>query len=216
MALNRPALEFFGYGGPIVLMTHYCGALILSDPLSQRSLCATLFCIHFAKRVVEVLFVHVWNKNTLPWADGIQELAYYLGFGAWISRTVAQLNADDDGKSRNDDNNIPWLAVCSMLLCITGNGCVHWQLRRHRPLRSKTWPKGIFFDFFNVSCPNYMFEIGTWISFAALTGWQYSSVAFCLVGSFIILDWGKIRHAAYQKQFLNYPKTRCAVIPFLY
>ena len=203
MKVNRLLLEYSGYGGPIFIMLYFC--LSTEQDMSlQAWVCALLWCSHCAKRVLEVAFVHIWSSNELPLDDAIGELVYYWGFSTWISYTVSRMNQD----------RVSWLAVATMLGCMVANGCAHWQLRQHRPLRTKTWPKGILFQ--RSSCPHYTFETGTWVSFAAVSGWQYSCIAFCVVGTLILSQWAKERHESYKKRFPDYPKERYALIPFVW
>ncbi|XP_078426634.1 trans-2,3-enoyl-CoA reductase-like isoform X2 [Cetorhinus maximus] len=65
-----------------------------------------------------------------------------------------------------------------------------------------------------VSCPNYTYEMGTWISFTIMT--QTLPVAvFSLLVSLQLIFWAQRKHCKYQKDFKNYPSYRTAMIPFM-
>ncbi|XP_043573940.1 trans-2,3-enoyl-CoA reductase-like isoform X2 [Chiloscyllium plagiosum] len=65
-----------------------------------------------------------------------------------------------------------------------------------------------------VSCPNYTYEMGTWISFTIMT--QTLPVAvFALMVSLQLIFWAQRKHCKYQKDFKNYPSCRTAMIPLI-
>uniref|UniRef100_A0A7N5KB03 Very-long-chain enoyl-CoA reductase n=1 Tax=Ailuropoda melanoleuca TaxID=9646 RepID=A0A7N5KB03_AILME len=68
--------------------------------------------------------------------------------------------------------------------------------------------------FLLVSCPNYTYEVGSWIGFAIMT--QCLPVAlFSLVGFTQMTIWAKGKHRSYLKEFRDYPPLRMPIIPFL-
>uniref|UniRef100_UPI00398F0BFA trans-2,3-enoyl-CoA reductase-like isoform X2 n=1 Tax=Pristiophorus japonicus TaxID=55135 RepID=UPI00398F0BFA len=65
-----------------------------------------------------------------------------------------------------------------------------------------------------VSCPNYTYEMGVWISFTVMT--QTLPVAvFALMVSLQLIIWAQRKHCKYQKDLKNYPSYRTAMIPFI-
>nr|KAF6272877.1 trans-2,3-enoyl-CoA reductase [Myotis myotis] len=68
--------------------------------------------------------------------------------------------------------------------------------------------------FLLVSCPNYTYEVGSWIGFAIMT--QCLPVAlFSLVGFIQMTIWAKGKHRSYLKEFRDYPPLRMPIVPFL-
>ncbi|PNJ28885.1 TECR isoform 8, partial [Pongo abelii] len=106
------------------------------------------------------------------------------------------------------------------LICQLGNFSIHMALRDLRPAGSKTrkipYPTKNPFTwlFLLVSCPNYTYEVGSWIGFAIMT--QCLPVAlFSLVGFTQMTIWAKGKHRSYLKEFRDYPPLRMPIIPFL-
>ncbi|KPP58116.1 very-long-chain enoyl-CoA reductase-like [Scleropages formosus] len=105
--------------------------------------------------------------------------------------------------------------------CEVGNFSIHLALKnlqnggsksRKIPHPSKnpfTWL------FFFVSCPNYTYEVGAWISLTIMT--QTLPVAvFTVMGFVQMAVWAKEKHKTYNREFKNYPKLRMSIIPFIF
>lgn len=65
-----------------------------------------------------------------------------------------------------------------------------------------------------VSCPNYTYEVGAWLSFAVLTQ-CLPALLFALAGFYQMAIWALGKHKNYRAEFKNYPKNRKAIIPFV-
>jgi len=65
-----------------------------------------------------------------------------------------------------------------------------------------------------VSCPNYTYEIGAWISFTIMTQCLPAGL-FTLAGAYQMIVWALGKHRNYKKEFLSYPKGRKAIIPLI-
>ncbi len=102
-----------------------------------------------------------------------------------------------------------------------GNFSIHYLLRNLRPAGSterripypnKTNPFTNLF--YLVSCPNYTYEIGSWLGFSLMTQ-TLSALLFTIAGAVQMTIWAKQKHRAYKKEFTDkYPKQRKAIIPF--
>jgi hypothetical protein len=73
-------------------------------------------------------------------------------------------------------------------------------------------PTGGLFKF--ISCPNHFGEIIEWCGFAILVG-SLPAVSFALWSFVNLVPRSLDHHRWYQEKFINYPKDRKAVIPFL-
>ena len=73
-------------------------------------------------------------------------------------------------------------------------------------------PSGGLFNY--VSCPNHLGEIIEWFGFAILT-WSLPGFAFAFWTLSNLLPRSIQHHNWYKKKFVNYPKVRKAIIPFL-
>jgi len=123
--------------------------------------------------------------------------------------------------------------------CELGNLSVHIALRNLRPPGTKIRripvptinPFTLLFNF--VSCPNYTYEVGSWIGFTIMTS-SFSgnhlnitlliknnlyiiflAGLFTLAGFYQMAVWALGKHRNYKKEFSDYPKCRKSIIPFL-
>jgi very-long-chain enoyl-CoA reductase len=97
---------------------------------------------------------------------------------------------------------------------------IHLALRDLRPQgsteRKIPFPTSnlftLLFDF--VSCPNYTYEVTSWIAFAVMTQCT-ATVVFATLGFMQMAVWALGKHRNYRKEFSTYPRRRKAIIPFL-
>jgi very-long-chain enoyl-CoA reductase len=66
-----------------------------------------------------------------------------------------------------------------------------------------------------VSCPNYLFEAMAWGSIVLLTQ-SWAAMAFFVFSTVQMYIWAVKKHKNYKIEFSQYPKTRRAMIPFLF
>ncbi len=179
------------------------------------AIAAAMWCVHFARRAAESASVHRYGKPAVPWADVVTEYVYYWGFAAWnaLSLTSASYRAPSTG----------WVALGLgvFVLAELGNAKAHRMLRDLRPAGTtlRVIPRGFLFE--RVSCPHYLFEILSWVSFV-LVAQTWAALAFLVVGAGILASWANTRHLAYRKDFDGsngrelYPATRRALVPGLF
>ena len=94
------------------------------------------------------------------------------------------------------------------------NFICHVMLANLRPAGTseRNIPRGFLFEL--VSCPNYFVEILQWSVFTVMCQ-SVSSLVFTLMGGGQMLVWALGKHAAYKKEFKDYPRGRKALIPFI-
>uniref|UniRef100_A0A3Q1I0W9 Very-long-chain enoyl-CoA reductase n=1 Tax=Anabas testudineus TaxID=64144 RepID=A0A3Q1I0W9_ANATE len=186
------------YTGPLViyLMFYFRVPFIYSpkyDFTTSKHWVVHLACMchsfHYVKRLLETLFVHRFSHGTMPLRNIFKNCTYYWGFAAWM-------------------------------FCQIGNFSIHIALRNLRPPGSKTrkipYPTKNPFTwiFLLVSCPNYTYELGSWLGFTLMT--QCLPVAFfTLVGFIQMTVWAKGKHRSYLKEFRDYPPLRSPILPFI-
>ncbi|XP_078264033.1 very-long-chain enoyl-CoA reductase-like isoform X1 [Rhinoraja longicauda] len=176
------------------------------------------FChsFHYVKRLIETLFVHRFSHGTMPLRNTIKNCFYYWGFTAWLAYFINHPLYTPPFYGDQQVN----LALGTFVVCELGNFSIHISLRNLRSEGSKmrkipsptknpfTWL------FFFVSCPNYTYEVGSWIGFTIMT--QCLPVGlFTLIGFFQMTVWAKGKHHMYLKEFKDYPTLRMPIIPFL-
>ncbi|XP_048869025.1 very-long-chain enoyl-CoA reductase isoform X1 [Brienomyrus brachyistius] len=171
---------------------------------------------HYVKRLLETLFVHRFSHGTMPLRNIFKNCAYYWGFAAWMAYYI---NHPLYTPPIYGEQQVT-LALVIFLFCQIGNFSIHITLRNLRPPGSKTrkipYPTKNPFTwiFLLVSCPNYTYELGSWVSFTMMT--QCLPVAFFTFVGFVQMTvWAKGKHRSYLKEFRDYPPLRSPILPFV-
>jgi very-long-chain enoyl-CoA reductase len=168
-----------------------------------------LWSFHFARRTLESLALHRYGKPAVPWSDAIQEYLYYWGFAGWTAWWMTR-----EGYAVSTGSML-YAGLALYGVGELGNLATHVMLARLRPKggKERVIPRGFLFEL--VSCPNYLFEILTWLGFALVADVR-PAWAFFVVGTLILADWARKRHAAYLEQFKDYPKKRKRLLPLVF
>uniref|UniRef100_A0A3Q2DYF0 Very-long-chain enoyl-CoA reductase n=1 Tax=Cyprinodon variegatus TaxID=28743 RepID=A0A3Q2DYF0_CYPVA len=181
-----------------------------------RHLACMCHSFHYVKRLLETLFVHRFSHGTMPLRNIFKNCTYYWGFAAWMAYYI---NHPLYTPPIYGEQQIR-LALIIFLFCQIGNFSIHIALRNLRPPGSKTrkipYPTKNPFTwiFLLVSCPNYTYELGSWLGFTLMT--QCLPVAFFTMVGFIQMTvWAKGKHRSYLKEFRDYPPLRSPILPFI-
>ncbi|KAL7850833.1 hypothetical protein AOLI_G00211890 [Acnodon oligacanthus] len=170
--------------------------------------------LHYIKRLVETIFVHRFSHGTLPVQTIMLNCLYYWGFAAWLAYYINHplYTTPTYGKPQI------CCALFSFLVCECGNFSIHLALNQircngARPRQTPYPTKNPFtWLFFFVSCPNYTYEVGAWLSFAVMT--QCVPVAlFTFVGFAQMTIWARRKHRTYLEELKDYPELRSAIVP---
>ncbi|XP_026684036.1 very-long-chain enoyl-CoA reductase [Diaphorina citri] len=180
------------YAGPlfVYLIFYYrpwifYGSEAASKPYSYVAhLAALCYIVHYTKRVLETLFVHRFSHATEKISTNFK------------------------------------LTTLSSQFCQLGNLSIHLALRDLRPPGTNVRripvatsnPFTSLFDY--VSCPNYTYEFGSWLSFSLLTS-CFPALLFASAGMYQMTVWALGKHKNYKKEFPDYPKQRKAIVPFV-
>ncbi|KAM6398200.1 very-long-chain enoyl-CoA reductase isoform 6-T7 [Pluvialis apricaria] len=158
----------------------------------------------------------LYFKDLGPQIGWTTNCLYYWGFAAWLAYYINHPLYTPPSYGKKQIN----FAVIMFLLCEAGNFSIHVALSDLRRNGSKTrkipYPTKNPFTwlFFFVSCPNYTYEVGTWISFTIMT--QCVPVGLFTLLCFIQMTiWAKDKHCTYLREFKDYPSLRMPIIPFL-
>jgi len=180
------------------------------------TIAAACWSFHYLKRLYETLFVHRFSHATMPVMNLFKNCTYYWGFAFYIGYYINHPLYT----SPFFGNLQVYLGLIGFILCELGNYSIHIALRDLRPAGSKerkipvptSNPFTILFNF--VSCPNYTYEIGSWVFFTLMT--QCLPVGlFTAAGFYQMAVWALGKHRNYKKEFEKYPKGRKAILPFL-
>jgi very-long-chain enoyl-CoA reductase len=182
-------------------------------PLDSVALLA-IYCWvgHFAKREFETLFVHKFSRPTMPLFNLFKNCMYYWSFGAVIGYPLSSTGFVAPAPTYVNAG----LAI--FILSELGNLYCHVKLSLMRPAegsKKREIPTGFMFDL--VACPNYFFEIMSWVGFSIMTFLPASAI-FTLVGLYQMQEWAVKKHKEYKKTYeTEYTKLkRKAIIPFVY
>ncbi len=71
-------------------------------------------------------------------------------------------------------------------------------------------PRGGLYE--DISCPNYFGELVQWLGWAIAT-WSLAGLSFAVFSAANLVPRAVAHHRWYQRQFPDYPRRRCAIIP---
>jgi len=168
---------------------------------------------HYAKRLLETIFIHRFSNATMPIMNLFKNCGYYWGFAGYISYHV------NHPLYTSPSTTQVYTCLAAFLLCELGNFSCHILFRNLRPAGSKERKIPVpdsnpLTNLFNlVSCPNYTYEIGAWVAFTFMTQCLPAGL-FMVAGGYQMAVWALGKHRNYKKEFENYPKRK-AIIPFL-
>jgi very-long-chain enoyl-CoA reductase len=160
--------------------------------------------LHYAKRCLEVLFLHKYS-GPMDILTTLAIASFYTLVGAAASALNAAPLARPDG--------LFWLGAAFF---VVGESLNFWHHKLLADLRQKTdlylIPQGGWFAW--VACPHYLFELLSWLGLALLSRHLFMYLAF--VGMFGYLLARSLKTLAwYRAKFAQFPKNRKALLPFL-
>ncbi|XP_068149623.1 very-long-chain enoyl-CoA reductase [Drosophila tropicalis] len=209
------------YAGPLIvyLLFYFRPELIYgqaaSKPISLTThIAAGCYTVHYVKRLLETIFVHRFSHATMPLRNLFKNCSYYWGFTAYVSYHV------NHPLYTSPCMCTVFPALIAFIFCELGNFSIHVALRNLRPPGTKvrripepdTNPMTKLFNL--VSCPNYTFEIGAWLSFSVMTC-CLAAYLFAFAGAFQMTIWALAKHRNYKKEFKDYPRQRRSIFPYV-
>jgi very-long-chain enoyl-CoA reductase len=207
------------YFGPMLFVGLYYlrpaflyGAEAAATPYHWVAQLAVLcWMIHFLKRELETIFIHKFSRPTMPLTNIFKNCAYYWTFGAVIGYPLCSPTFVPPSET------MVYAGLGIFVICELGNLICHITLSQMRPAegsKARLIPRGGMFEY--VACPNYTFEIASWIGFSIMTQLPFAYL-FTLVGFLQMADWAMKKHREYKKTFdKEYTKLgRKALIPFV-
>lgn len=190
------------------------GADAVATPYNWvASLGVGCWMVHFLKRELETLFVHKFSRPTMPLQNLFKNCTYYWTFGAVIGYPLCHPQYAPPSSLAQVYAGLALFAVSEV-----GNLICHLMLSNMRPKegsQKREIPSGFLFNY--VACPNYTFEVLSWVGFSVMTQIP-AAYLFTLVGFLQMADWARKKHANYKKTYdTEYTKLRRkAIIPFVY
>lgn len=189
-----PLLAALGFAFPIWTQLNLVQGLVLGA-----------LVVHYAKRCLEVLFVHKYS-GPMAWFTTISIGLYYTGVAAGISYLNRwPIPAADFWF---------WLGLALFMGGAAGNFWQHVLLARLRgSSREYVLPRGGWFEY--VVCPHYFFEIVAWLGIVLMSRHFLTGLAWLGMTGYLAARSLKTL-AWYREKFPAFPEKRRALIPFLF
>ncbi|KAL4237174.1 hypothetical protein ACF0H5_005554 [Mactra antiquata] len=211
------------YAGPLVIyLIFYARPALIYGKLADTpkpmvvNIAAACWSFHYAKRLLETVFVHRFSHATMPIMNIFRNSSYYWGFAALVAYFVNHpLYTTPSYGDLQIYSGLGLFAFSEL-----GNLSIHLAFKRLRPAGSKVrkipYPCGNPFTqlFSFVSCPNYTYEVLAWVGFSVMTQCLPAAL-FTICGFYQMTVWAIGKHKNYRKEFPNYPKGRKSIVPFL-
>uniref|UniRef100_G7P5R3 Trans-2,3-enoyl-CoA reductase-like n=1 Tax=Macaca fascicularis TaxID=9541 RepID=G7P5R3_MACFA len=172
-------------------------------------------CIHYIRYLLETLFVHKVSAGHTPLKNLITSCAFYWGFTSWIAYYINHpLYTPPSFGNRQIT-----VSAINFLICEAGNHFINVMLSHpNHTGNNACFPSPNYnpftWMFFLVSCPNYTYEIGSWISFTVMTQTLPVGI-FTLLMSIQMSLWAQKKHKIYLRKFSSYIHRKSAMIPFI-
>ncbi|XP_007193605.1 trans-2,3-enoyl-CoA reductase-like isoform X2 [Balaenoptera acutorostrata] len=172
-------------------------------------------CIHYIRYLLETLFVHKVSAGHTPLKNLIKSCAFYWGFTSWIAYYINHPRYTPPSFG----NRQVTVSAINFLICEAGNHFINVVLAHpNHTGNNACFPSPNYnpftWMFFLVSCPNYTYEIGSWISFTVMTQTLPVGI-FTLLMSIQMSLWAQKKHKIYLKKFSSYMHRKSAMIPFI-
>lgn len=186
----------------------YLGMKGASAPmLPVQTLAMAFHTAHYAKRILETLFVHHFSHATMPIFNLFRNCGYYWSFAAFMSYFINHPQYTPVGDAQM------YAGFAFSALMQLGNLHSHIYQSSLRSDGSKAYkePKGGLFKY--VTCANYCCEIYNWVGFNVATqsavGWL-----FALCGSAQMVEWANAKHRRLKKLFPGFSRPFKLLPPF--
>ena len=200
---SRPGMIIL-YAVPIIVLVVAALPYLAAPTLVQAIVFGAVF-LHFAKRVLESLFVHRYSGPMT-----ILTVVMVTGLYSLLTGMIGYLNRQPlpmmDG--------LAWFGVALFLAGEAGNFVHHKRLAALRQGSMKyVIPRGLLFDY--AICPHYFFELVSWLGvvliarhFAVLLLFLFM-IGYLTTRGIKTLRW-------YRAQFPDFPRDVKVLVPFVF
>eukprot|EP01111_Echinosteliopsis_oligospora_P017527 TRINITY_DN7630_c0_g1_i1.p1 TRINITY_DN7630_c0_g1~~TRINITY_DN7630_c0_g1_i1.p1 ORF type:complete len:302 (+),score=72.82 TRINITY_DN7630_c0_g1_i1:17-922(+) len=220
--IGYAAVYVIEYAGPLFLypMFYFLRNQIYEKASSHpiqftQQIALACWTFHYAKRILETLFVHKFSHGTMPvFPNLFKNCGYYWSAAVGISYFVNHPLFTSPPIER------VYLGLALFIIGELGNLTTHLMLSNLRSpgTKERKIPRGFLFNY--VSCPNYFLEFVAWVGFSIMTQ-TAASIMFTIAGAGQMWMWAVGKHRRYRKEFdgkegrQQYPKSRKVMFPFL-
>ncbi|OMH79248.1 putative enoyl reductase [Zancudomyces culisetae] len=171
---------------------------------------------HYMKRELETLFVHKFSHATMPLSNLFKNSFHYHFTGGLFLAYFCYSPYHTSVVGSPLPSRSLMLATLSFLFFEASNLVTHMNLSSLRPKDGSTErkiPYGYGFDL--VTCPNYFYEIMSWVAFSGISR-TWASYIFIGFSAYQMVVWAIKKHKIYKKEFPNYPKDRKIIFPYVF
>ncbi|KAF7290518.1 S5A-REDUCTASE domain-containing protein [Mycena indigotica] len=213
------------YLGPLIVhpLIYHFPRLFYGSQVQHSALQKSVYAmvlLHFVKRELETLFVHRFSHATMPFRNIFKNSAhYYFLSGLFLAYDLYRPGYSQAAVAGTWRDG-PLLQAGWVLFIFSelSNLSAHLTLRSLRPAGTTTRAVPFGYGFsapFNLTSPNYFFEILAWCSVLLISG-SAACALFTAVSFGQMLIWAQKKHSAYKKEFGDkYPRRRKAIIPYI-
>ncbi len=177
-----------------------------------QELSCILICAHFLKRELETLFVHRFSASTMPARNIFKNSFHYWVLAGF--NIAAWIHAPGSPTAKEPNLLLLYVGLLAYTIGELGNLNAHLVLRGLRSSggRERGIPHGVGFSL--VTCPNYMFEVVSWIGMYLVSGLNLSVLLFAIVSTGQMMPWAKKKERNYRKEFGDkYKRKRFTMLP---
>ncbi|XP_005418178.1 trans-2,3-enoyl-CoA reductase-like [Geospiza fortis] len=213
------------YTGPLLIyLLFYIRLSTIYDQVESRKnfrhpvvhLACFCHCLHYIRHLLETLFVHKFSEGHTPLKNMIKGCAFYWGFTSWIAYYINHPRYTPPSFGHKQVS----YAALAFLMCEAGNHFINVALAHQTNSGNRTcFPSPTYnpftWLFLLVSCPNYTYEAGSWISFTVMTQTLPVGIfAFLMVIQMSL--WAQKKHKLYLKRFYPEVRRKAAMIPIIF
>ncbi|XP_067993522.1 trans-2,3-enoyl-CoA reductase-like [Melanerpes formicivorus] len=213
------------YTGPLVIyLLFYIRLSSIYDQRESRKnlrhpvvhLACFCHCLHYTRHLLETLFVHKLSGGHTPLKNMIKGCAFYWGFTSWIAYYINHPRYTPPSLGHRQVS----LSALTFMMCEAGNHFINVALAHQNHSGSQAcFPSPTYnpftWLFLLVSCPNYTYEVGSWISFTVMTQTLPVGIfAFLMIIQMSL--WAQKKHRVYLKRFYPEVRRKAAIIPIIF
>ncbi|KAK2541705.1 hypothetical protein Q9233_000611 [Columba guinea] len=181
-------------------------------------------CLHYIRHLLETLFVHKFSGGHTPLKNMIKGCAFYWGFTSWIAYYVNHPRYTPPSFGHRQVAFAALAFLVAVETCALGSGVVldfflFFLFFSFHKGGKACFPSPTYnpftWLFLLVSCPNYTYEVGSWISFTVMTQTLPVGIfAFLMVIQMSL--WARKKHKLYLKRFYPEVRRKAAMIPVIF
>jgi len=196
---------------PALVISTLCQFLpqLASQESPVRNPAIIMLIIHFAKRVLEVLFLHIYSGSV-----GLALSSTIGTYYALISYLICCI------AKQRDSQNVNTLSFGFILFTIgiVGNFYHHYilaDLRKSASTKKYIAPRGCLFEY--VAAPHYLFELIGWLGIATVSRHLNAYLVFATMTSYLsgrAVSQNEWNMEQFDKK--EWPKTRLNLVPGLF